>query len=385
MDRNARTSTGRLRLLAVDASMIGGGAERQMLLLLAHLDRKRFAPTLCLLAEEGPLLPLVPDDVPVVSLAKRSRYDLPRLVVQLARLLRAHRPDLVFSTVDYTNSLVMLAACLARTGVPVVVSETSVQSKALRDMSFRRLRRAVLKWAYGRAARVLVHSPGVEMDLRERLGFARARIIFLPNMLDLRAVRRAAEEPAHHRFLTSPLPLVVTAGRLHPAKGQADLIEAVVLLNAHRPCNLLLLGEGADRMRLEERARDSSSSDRIDFAGFVPNPHALVGRADIFVSPSHFESFGNAIVEAMAIGVPVVSTKVPAGPEWIISDRVNGVFASPNDPRDLADKIELVLRDGDLRGRVVERAREHVKQYDVRAVVSAYERLFADVARNVTA
>jgi glycosyltransferase involved in cell wall biosynthesis len=101
--------------------------------------------------------------------------------------------------------------------------------------------------------------------------------------------------------------------------------------------------------------------------------------ADVFVSPSHFESFGNVIVEAMAAGVPLVSTRVPAGPEHLVDDGRTGLFARARDPEDLAARIEAVLADPEAARARAEAARAVARSYDVSAVVPRYEELFAAV------
>jgi glycosyltransferase involved in cell wall biosynthesis len=140
------------------------------------------------------------------------------------------------------------------------------------------------------------------------------------------------------------------------------------------------VGAGPDRQRLERLARGLGIAEHVIFTGFVSNPFALMRRADVFVSASHAESFGNVIVEAMAAGVPVISTRVPSGPETIISDSETGIFANARDPTDLAAKIASVLSDRRAAQAMAARARAAVARYDVRVVVEQYEDLLERVA-----
>jgi glycosyltransferase involved in cell wall biosynthesis len=369
-----------VRLLAVMASLMGGGAERQMVLILRNIDRSRFQPTLCLLEHRGELLEQVPSDIPVIGLEKTSPLDAPRLIMRLAGILRRSSPDVVLAKVDYTNTLVSLAAALSNVPIPLVLGEESVPSAAVRDMSLPLMRRTLLKWSYGRAARVTTPSPGVAADLRENYGVSDRVLEVIPNMIDARGIVDSARSPADVPFADTDSALIVTAGRLHPAKGQADLLHALQLINQRRACNLLVLGNGADRGRLEGLSHELGIAARVSFPGFVANPFALMARADVFVSPSHFESFGNVIIEAMAVGVPVVSTRVPAGPEWLIADGETGIFARPRDPEDLAAKVMMLL-DEPARGEaIVERARTFAARYDAGAVMGRYEALLETAA-----
>lgn len=371
----------RLRLLAVISALEGGGAERQMLLLLRHLDRERFDTTLCLFAREGPFLDEVPSGVAVVDLGRETRRDTPAVVARFARLVRSTRPDAILSKLVFTNEVAAAGNLLSLTGTPFVVVEEAVQSIELATLSRPALRSAALRWAYRRANTVVAPSPGVADDLRDEVGVRARALEVIPNMIELDSIERAGAERPDHPFSGSDLPLVVTMGRLVPEKGQADLLSAVALLGQRRPCNLLVLGDGEDRARLEAASAELGIADRVAFAGFLPNPFGVVAQADVFVSPSHSESFGNALIEAMALGVPVVSTRVPHGPEWIITDGSTGIFAEPRDPADLARKVERVLEDPALRTALATQGREAARAYDAGRVVGRYEDLLERVAR----
>src|SRR5438105_1583538 len=138
----------RVRLLAVISSLGGGGAERQMVLLLKHLDRARFDPTLCFFSDEGEFRSAVPGDIPVVAFRKRSRWDGGRVVSQLARRVRQNRPGVILSRLAYTNTVAALANCASLTKTPLVVVEDSVQSDELPLHPHPVLRRGLLRWAY---------------------------------------------------------------------------------------------------------------------------------------------------------------------------------------------------------------------------------------------
>jgi N-acetylgalactosamine-N,N'-diacetylbacillosaminyl-diphospho-undecaprenol 4-alpha-N-acetylgalactosaminyltransferase len=352
-----------------------------MLLLLKHLDRGTFSPTLCLFSGSGALLGDVPDDVPVVDLGKRSRLDGPRLVARIRELLRRTRPAVVLSKLDYTNVVTAFANHLSRTNTPLVVVEEAVQSLEIPTQSHPRLRRALLRWGYERATSVVAPSPGVAADLTDNLGIRARTLEVIPNMVEVETVRQASLEGGAHPFKGSDLPLIVTMGRLVPPKGQSDLVRAVALLKGKRDCNLLILGEGEDRDRLGALAHALKISDRVVFAGFHLNPFSVLAQASVFVSPSHRESFGNAIIEAMAIGVPVVATRVPCGPEWIIDDGSTGLLAAPRDPADLASKIGRLLGDTELRSHLAAAGPEAARRYDAERVVARYEQLLERVAR----
>jgi glycosyltransferase involved in cell wall biosynthesis len=380
---------GSVHLVAVMGHLGLGGAERQMALLLRHLDPSQFETKLWLMAAEGEFLSELPEHIQIVGMNKTAPRDVARVVARTAAMLRKERPDVVFSKLGYANVVTTAAVHFSRTRAPLILSENSFQSRELPTQSHPALRRALLKWSYRRATRVIAPSAGVIADLRDNIGVNSAAYEVIPNMVDLALIQRRVREPIVHPFTASRLPLVVAAGRLISRKGQADLIAATHLLNQTRACNLLLLGEGPDRHRLEQMVENLGIGHRVAMPGFVPNPLAAMAQADVFVSPAHFESFGNVIIEAMAVGVPVVSTRVPFGPETIIRDRETGLFVRPNDPSDLAANVALVLDDPIKAKQIVARAREAARRYAAPAIVAKYQRLFhaaaADGPREQTA
>lgn len=345
-----------------------------MLLLLKHVNRQLFEPALCLFSGEGPFRSQLPADVPLTVLDKRGRWDALRLVHELAVLLRRLEPDVVFSKLSYANVITAAAVWRARSRTPFVVGEDSIESVELARLRHARLRRMLLRWAYRRATGIVVPSQGVADDLAQNLRIVGRSTRTIPNMAEMGLIREATSQSrSANPFAASSHPLVVCLGRLEEPKGQAELIAAIELLNAERPVNLALMGEGEDEERLRAMTVRMGVEKRVAFLGFVADPFALMAEADVVVSPSHWESFGNTIIEAMAVGVPVVSTRVRTGPEEIIRDGENGLFANPRDPRDLAEKIRKVLNDEDLARRLASSATIAAKSYDTSAVVPQYE------------
>lgn len=372
----------KVRLLAVMSSMLGGGAERQMSMVLERIDRARFEPSLCLCERRGPFLDRVPPDVPVLDLGKHSARDAPRLIVRLARLLRDRRPDLVYASGDYANEIASFAHLLARSDSTLVLAETSVQSRAIPNMSHPWLRRRLLTAAYRRADAVLGPSPGVLEDLRQVTGLTAGSCHLVRSMIAPEEIRSAAEREAVVPFADSDLPLLVSVGRLRREKGHPDLLRAMEVLRERTPCNLVILGEGPDRPRLEALRRELDLESSVSLPGFAGNPFPAIARADLFVSPSHFESFGIAILEAMALDTPVVSTAVESGPKWIVEDGVNGLLCRPGDPLDLARKIEGALSRPQLSASLARGAAATLEQFEPPAAMAALERALLEAAES---
>ena len=158
-------------------------------------------------------------------------------------------------------------------------------------------------------------------------------------------------------------PEMLCVGRLTPAKGQHVLLQACCLLRERNvPFHVTFVGDGPSRPSLEAAARDLGIDDAEAFAGVVGQGQILAyyNQADVFVLPSFAEGLPVVLMEAMSAGLPCVSTRIAGIPE-LIEDGTNGVLTSAADSKGLADRLETLLSDPDLRVRLGERARETVE------------------------
>lgn len=371
-----------IRLLAVMASLVGGGAERQMVLLLRQLDRARFAPELCLLNAEGPFLDDLPPDVRVTNLRKRRPSDLFRLIVVLARLIRKGRYDAVLARVDYTNFVTTAAVWLSRTRVPTIIVEDSAQARELAGRRDRRAREALLRWTYRRASLIVVPSPGVAEEVKQCVpGLADIRVI--PNMVD-RTASPCGGRNDGARAQQSLVPVIIAVGRLTPAKGFDVLVAAFERVNRGRPCLLKIVGDGPEMAALRAQVQSANLANRVEFTGFLQDPFRAFPRIDVFVCSSLWESFGNVLIEAMALGLPVVSTDAPHGPRYLMRDGENGLVAKAGDAEDLARKVETLLDDPDLACRVGEGGQQFARAFAAERVTRIFQEAIAEVTGDQT-
>jgi glycosyltransferase involved in cell wall biosynthesis len=152
------------------------------------------------------------------------------------------------------------------------------------------------------------------------------------------------EEVSHPWFADdSGLPVVLSVGSLEPRKDFATLIDAFANVRARRRCRLVILGEGREKERLLERARQRTISEDVDLPGFLSNPYPYMKKASVFVLSSHREGSPVAIVEALACGTPVVSTDCPSGPSETLQQGQVGKLVPVGDSRAMAQAIEETL------------------------------------------
>lgn len=372
--------------------MDGGGAERHVLYLLQRLDRSRFAPRLFLECADGPYLKRVPPDVPVESLYSsfgdrkgRLRYSREaRLVMALGRYLAERPPDLIYGRMYASALAAGMAAWWSGCKSPLIASEAIFPSVGIvPDLGkFSPLLLQLVKKVQRDIARVIV-CPAAAMveDCVSFYRCSRAKLRIIPNGVDTAAVDRARAETSTYPWATQDIPLVVGMGRLCHQKGFDVLLRAFSLTARKYPeARLLILGKGADGPRLAAEASALGLGDRVDFPGWLPNPHAVLSRATVFVLSSRYEGFPNGVLEAMACGVPVVATDCPSGPREILDGTV-GLLVPVDDSEAMAAAMTRLLSDGPLRAEMARKGRERVEEkYSLSGMVAAYERLFEEVA-----
>lgn len=317
-----------------------------------------------------------------LDLGRLARADAP---LRLARLLVRERVDLLHThTMLAGNVHARLAGLLAR--VPVV-SHIHIED-AFRPQPAVRLVQQLLDNATARlCARVIAVSDGTR-DALLRQGYPAAKTTTIRNGIDAEAVAAVAGDGEGARRslgVAATAPLIGEIARLCDVKGQLELIRAVARLSDRLPkLRLVLVGDdlesaGAYRVRLEKEARDLGVADRVIFAGYRRDVPAVLASLDVLALPSHAEGLPIVVLEAMAVGTPVVATAVGGTPE-LVEDGVTGVLVPPGDPERLADALGALLGSPGRRGSMGVAARERVR---TRFSVGAASGRVLDVYRDV--
>jgi glycosyltransferase involved in cell wall biosynthesis len=298
-----------MKVLHVITGLTAGGAERQLQLLLGHTRHQADVVTL---QNRG----LVADAIEaggtrVVDLSMRSNRDVSALW-RLVRLMRAGRYEVVHVHLYRACVYGRIAARMA--GIPIVV--TTEHSIGDHQIEGRRKTRRV-RMLYVATDRLSNVTIAVSEAVRRRLvdwGIRESKIQVIPNGLDVDAL--AFDAAARRRVRSSfGVPdgtyVVGGVGRLEAGKRFDALIAALAPLldPSHR---LLLVGDGRERQRLRQLAHAAGVADRVIFAGERADIGALLSAMDLFVSPSDDETFGLAVLEALAAGLPVLYVQCPA-------------------------------------------------------------------------
>jgi glycosyltransferase involved in cell wall biosynthesis len=336
-----RVTTRADRILLVLPSLERGGGERVLLQLAgAFLVAGREVHVAVLLGG-GPLRPVVPDAVTLHELIDTG--DAPmglalawKALPKLASLICTIKPHAVLSTMTGTNLLAVLACMQARIRTRLVLREASslVNTKSA-------LKRQAMRWLYRRADRLVAVSAGVAQDLRE-LGLADDRIHVIRNPVDVERLRQLAAiglPPA----LGDNAPYVVSLGRLTEAKDFPTLLRAYAISALRGSHRLIIVGGGEQRTTLENLIRDLGLADRVLLMGAMDNPYRVLADASLHVLSSRWEGYPNVLLEALALGVPVVSTDCLHGPREILDGGRYGRLVPVGDAVALASAMDAEL------------------------------------------
>ena len=350
-----------------------GGAERCLTDLVTGLDRTRFEPVVYCLGprpthEEASCVPALEQaGLEVHLLGARRGWQFPWVVRRLTKLLARHQTDVLQTFLFHANVAGRVAA--RRAGVQRVVSGIRVAERQSRwHLTVDRLTSGLVDQY------VCVSRSVAEFSAREgRL--ARQKLTVIPNGVD---VNLYPAQPAADLTATfGGRRLVTFIGRLHRQKGVGWLLEtAADWLGQLDDCDLLLVGRGPERAALEEICRRRGIQDRAHFLGWRADAPAILAASRLLVLPSRWEGMPNVVLQAMAGGLPVVSTDVEGVVELL------GPHSAPQtvpygDSEALVSKVVTILSDDTLAAQLGQENRLRAEsEFSLRSMIEAYERLY---------
>ena len=364
----------------------GGGAEKSVIRLIRGLNKENFQLSLLLGKIKGPLKEEIHKEVSVKELnTLHIRYAFLKLI----KYFQQERPDIFVSFLSHVNVTSVLAKIFSRTKTKLIISERTtfshipeitktIKNKLLASLFLKPL----VKFTYPLADAIVCVSKGVAEDISRFLLFKinKVKVIYNPTVSD--ELYTLANQPVEHLwFLNKKIPIILAVGRLTKAKDYPTLLRAFALISKKKKVRLVILGEGEERKSLKNLVRELDISENIAFLGFQKNPYKYMQKASVFVLSSKREGFPNVLVEAMACGVPVVSTDCQSGPNEIIKNGENGILVPVGDEEALAEAILKVLDNSLLQQRFSIEGKRKAQGFTAEKSIKEYEKLFREVLR----
>ena len=322
-----------LNVLFANTSLPIGGAETLQLQLVRHLDRNRFRPMICCLKDQGALGETLASEVPVYSQLIGHKFDV-RIVERLARIMRVEAVDALI-TVGAGDKMFWGRIAAKRARVPVILA--AIHSTGWPDV-------------IGRMNRMLTPitdafiavAPSHGDHLVDQEGFPRRKVVVIPNGIDTDHFRFSAADRARIReefSIPADAPCIGLVAALCPEKDHILFVEtASRIAQKHPDCHFLLVGDGPQRPRIESHCNHLSMDHRVHLAGSRSDVAACLSAMDGFLLTSQMEANPVSILEAMSIGIPVVSTDVGSIREAIKNEE-NGYLARSEMPNNSPQRV----------------------------------------------
>lgn len=347
-------------------SFSGGGAEREMIYLANEFARKGYLVDLIVHRDSGPLESLVSGAVNKLIIDKTYGHD----VLYLAKYMRKNKPQFMLSTLHMPNWTLAIAKLLSFTKtkiswrIVISLSESKKDGKGIVSK--------LLNLCYPILSRnvnnITCVSKGVAEDLITNFSVIRKKVNVMYNPAYTSDIHYLAKEKVKHPWFEEKYKTITSLGRLSSQKDFRTLISAFKIVNQQVPeARLLILGEGSLRSELQTHIDTLKLSNVVELHGFELNPYKYLAKSNMFVLSSIYEGFGNVIVEALALNIPVVSTDCPSGPSEILNYGEWGELVAIRDIDALSDAILLTFGKEHLRDTLA-RARE----FSVESVVNNY-------------
>jgi glycosyltransferase involved in cell wall biosynthesis len=309
-----------------------------MLLVARGLPREKFEVHLGLVRSGDASAGAVPPGVAVHALgAGRARAATLRLLLLVWRL----RPDVILSGAPEISFLALLLRPFFPARTRVLVRQNGTVSAALAHGGVPRYTRLLYRLLYLRADRVICQSRAMAEDLARETGVRNEQIVVLPNPVDLEGILAARDAPS---AWNGPGPHLLAVGRLSREKGFDLLIEALAALRKRFPvADLILVGSGREEMALKALCRSLEMETAVRFAEQVDPPYEFFQGATLFVLPSRYEGMPNALLEAAAAGLPLVSTPASGGVVDLLTGQPGAWLATEVSASALTKALELAL------------------------------------------
>ena len=336
-------------------SLAGGGMERAMLNLANFFIQQGASVDFLVASAKGPLLAEVPDSVNLIDLKSNGsdrqsvRWWLLKAMISvdswflvlffirklpkaikvipgLIEYMEESSPDIILSTPTTANLALIWAKSYCRYDKKIIIREASTLSKEIHNKTsifFKLTKIFVQKW-YNHADMVICVSEGVGEDLRKNFSVQKQKLHTIYNILDIDKIKKQSLSLENNELIHQYGNYVLSVGRLEKEKNYETLIRAFHLIAEDVSVNLVILGEGSERSKLENLVSELSLSRRVFLPGFFINPYPFIAKCEVFALSSKWEGCPNVLREALVLNRKIISTDCPSGVRELLDDGMLG-------------------------------------------------------------
>lgn len=333
-----------MRIALFHPCLIHGGIQRVFVNLARGFLDRGHEVDLVQASPGGDFRSEVPPGVRLIDLNQRRALTS---VLPLARYLRRKRPSVLISGAIQTNIAAVCATRLVHPRPLLVLTEHNIVSVITTDAPMWRTRvtPTFIRMFYPRADRIVAVSQGAAIDLARMMNAPAEKISVIYNPILSDEFWQRARSPLEDvAFLQDNRPVILAVGRLHYHKDYPTLLRAFARVRNKIDARLVFLGSGEELGRLQALSRELKINAAVQFRGDVPNPLPYMRAANVLALSSVVEALPTVLIEALAVGLPIVATDCATGPREILADGKFGTLVPVGGDAQLAEAVLLALR-----------------------------------------
>jgi glycosyltransferase involved in cell wall biosynthesis len=325
------------------------------------MDTSKYDVTLAVLNNAKQFFNITNKDVKLIDL---EILNVRKSLFRILKLTKKIRPDIILSTANHLNLLFGIFKNLFPKRIKIIARESSIVSINTQRSWNPVIYHWLLKQFYKNIDLVICQSKYMQDDLVKNYGIKVSKTCIIHNAIMPPALK---VEP----YTRGTIAKLITVARLSKEKGLDRLIKAVALLKI--PYRFTIIGEGNMHNKLQELINERSLRDHVYLAGSNGQPFSVVTNPDLFLMGSYYEGFPNAMLEAIAAGIPVVAFNAPGGIAEMVINYENGFLVEGNDEADFAAAIQKALDFDFDKKKIQEFA---LKRFNIDSIMEQWYKLF---------
>jgi len=371
------------KVVFVVPSLRGGGGERVAATLLESLQRSSSNIKLILVLFDVESTGNLGPDIDVRYLNVRKSRDIIytikkffKVIFNLSKIIKNESPCTILGFMDYSNVVSIIGNWLSGKKNRVIISVHNIPIVQMRECApnfWEKIMGLLIKVFYNKADSIIAVSKHVGDDLVKNSRINEKLIHIINNPIDIDRINYLSNEDVAEEFFNEDAPIILAVGRLSKEKGFEYLLKAFSLLKERSNARLVILGEGKEEANLKKLRKELGIDKQVLFLGFKDNPYKYMKRSTIYVLTSLYEAFPMVLLEAMACGIPVISTIYKPCTNEIIEHKKNGLLVAVADEKALAESMLRLLDDDGLRRSLSKEAKKKVLNYSVEKITKQYK------------
>ncbi len=365
----------KIKILAIIDHLDGGGAEIQFLNLYNNINRELFDICIFLTERKGRRFNQLNSNIKVFGLVDSQKRNTVRALKELRKVINIVKPDIIHSWLDYSTFLMALIWKVFHPKSIFIASHHGNISKLYKyDVKFGAIKKFLLINSYKQTKIMITICQALKEELK-RYGIKNVEVIYngfnldemLTNNKNKLQIRQSLNLKNEHFYF-------IFCGSLVRRKGIQLLLEAFQKLKSP-DSYLLILGDGELK---KEVIKASENDKRILYLGYVNNPIDYIKASDVLILPSFYEGMPNVLIEAMAVGTPVIGSKVDGIPELLDNGKY-GILIESGNSEAILYAMNYAMNNYAILKNLAENAKERVSYFNIQRMVKEYETLYLNL------